>query len=78
MFFRIPGINPLSECIHRYNKLALKKQIQQVQCCFTEKQTKQQAQLAVKGARRITTAQEAACWPHETNPRTGEAAIKSH
>jgi len=48
MFFRIPGINPLSECIHRYNKLALKKQIQQVQCCFTEKQTKQQAQLAVK------------------------------
>jgi len=40
---------------------------------FIENQTKQQAQLAVKGACRITTAQEAACWPHETNPRTGEA-----
>jgi len=78
MFFRIPEINPISECIHKYNKLALKKQVQQVQCCFIENQTKQQAQLAVKGARRITTAQEAACWPHETNPRTGEAAIKSH
>ena len=55
-----------------------KKQVQQVQCCFIENQTKQQAQLAVKGARRIMTAQEAACSPHETNPRTGEAAIKSH